>query len=408
MNHSSNAADGRDWACGLRLARALSGAALPLLLAACSGAPESVASESPATEGQTVQAFAESSCASAAADFTCSNAPPSCGSTSGSTYGHSNCTDAFVGVYQFNTGVKFIKAVGPSFSGSFPCNAAWVRTMVWQKIGTADWKPIFGDHTEYGSGDPSQGCTAPTFTTGIMAQGIYKIAAQAGVIFTLKPVTIDGWPIVVINGLTSLKDSLSSNGLTSRNAATGLPTAWPSLETPEGRMTMKYAIGCALPADRTVTLYDADMKAHTFSGEVGVAPEWETQVCGEACQESVSACVLARVNLTGTHLPISLNGDNKALGFSQSPEFPRQEGAYFGNVFSNPPVAYACKGRDADVKPIDGRLCIGQKNCPYVNAFPKDGGACSAGCTARESGTGYTACTVGGRTFSRPMTVWTH
>jgi hypothetical protein len=39
--------------------------------------------------------------------------------------------------------------------------------------------------------------------------------------------------------------------------------------------------------------------SYSFAGQIGVAPEWENSACGTACQELVTACMLAHVNATG-------------------------------------------------------------------------------------------------------------
>ena len=80
--------------------------------------------------------------------------------------------------------------------------------------------------------------------------------------------------------------------------------------------------------------------------------------------------MFAHINQTGMHIPLWLDASHENLGWGISDEYPRQEGAYFGNLFAAEPVAYACKGTDADVDPIAGRLCIGQESCPYVDAAP--------------------------------------
>jgi hypothetical protein len=177
-------------------------------------------------------------------------------------------------------------------------------------------------------------------------------------------------------------------------------------------MIAKYMVSCALPAQQSVTFYDSSSQPYEFSGSVGVAPEWENGTCGERCQEWVSSCMLSRVNQTGKHVEIWMVASNPAITWGTSPDYPRQEGAYFGNLFAPEPVAYACKGHQADVNPIPGRLCIGEQGCPYTDPYPGDG-ACDAeeACHKHvEDGTedGVTECRVGDRVFRHPIMVWTH
>ena len=383
-----------------RLARALYAGAALLLLAGCGDAPES---EAPL--GETDQALDEALCAFTPPDVTC-EAGSKCVYTSGSTYGHSTCSKAFIG--EFSTDGEWppyqIDAMGPQLPGNAACGFAWVRARIWKRVNSG-WTQLL-DRTASGTSEAGR-CKAPYVVARDLPAGRYKIAASAGIYLDSAPVTIRSlYAKELINGLQNISGSLSTRALTRVSGAAVRAASWSSLSTAEGRSTMKYAVGCALPPGRTVTLRDADGNPYSFAGELGVAPEWEAEPCGAACQEAVSACVLARVNLTGAKVPLFMNGDNEALGFRESAGYERQEGAYFGNLFSNPPVAYACKGRDADVSPIEGRLCMGQNKCPYVNPFAMHEGACAAGCSAQPNGTGYTACTVAGRSF-RPITVWT-
>ena len=163
-------------------------------------------------------------------------------------------------------------------------------------------------------------------------------------------------------------------------------------------------VKCALPAGSSATFYDAEQTPYTFNGVIGVAPEWQDNACGVECQEWMSSCLLAHINLTGLSVPLWLDASHDSLGWGISDAYPRQEGAYFGNIFAETPVAYACKGRDADVNPVAGRLCLGQEGCPYV-AIPEVD--CESSCESVPGGDGFTSCEVNGRTFERPVTVWT-
>jgi hypothetical protein len=120
--------------------------------------------------------------------------------------------------------------------------------------------------------------------------------------------------------------------------------------------------------------------SYSFPGQIGVAPEWENSACGTACQELVTACMLAHVNSTGQHINILLDGDSPALGWGYFIDYPFQEGSFFGNIFISPPVANYCNGSDFNSAVVPGRLGSSQVGTLYKNPFPGTG-YCKPNCT---------------------------
>ena len=193
----------------------------------------------------------------------------------------------------------------------------------------------------------------------------------------------------------------------------GLSSGSGAMATSQGQLVTSYLVRCALPAGRSLEKYDAEGNLHKLDGAVGVAPEWEDGACDGNCQEWVSACLLAHVNLTGAHVPIWLTASNSAIDWSTSEEYPNEEAAYFGNLFAAEPAAFVCFGKDREVDPIPGRVCVGDAACPYVDPFLAYGGACDvrAACSSHTEGAkreGFESCTVKGRAFSHVVTVWKH
>jgi hypothetical protein len=141
-----------------------------------------------------------------------------------------------------------------------------------------------------------------------------------------------------------------------------------------------------------------------LSGQLGVAPSWETGACDVTCQERVSACVLAHVNTSGKHIALWLDGDG-ALGYGRSTDYPYQEGSFFGNIFSSTPQAYFCNGKDFDQGAVPGRLGVGgNTSAPYTNPFGS-GAYCKDRCAAADfpyGSDGYKACNG----FTHVVTVW--
>jgi hypothetical protein len=115
-----------------------------------------------------------------------------------------------------------------------------------------------------------------------------------------------------------------------------------------GRDVLDYLIGCAFGPDVTlVGTTDAGV-THEFHGAIGLAPHWEHRKLTLKEQRWISACMLARVNNSGTSLFISLRGPHDALTVTaeEANDFVLQEGAFFGNIFTKTQEFYACRGSD--------------------------------------------------------------
>jgi hypothetical protein len=205
------------------------------------------------------------------------------------------------------------------------------------------------------------------------------------------------------NGLSG--NGLSGNGLLMNPLKTGILTSGTMMNSTGGRTTMGYIVRCALASGRTITAKDSNNVSYSFTGAIGVAPEWELGTCGATCQERMTACLLAHVNTSGAHIPIWLDGEG-AIGWGQNSGFPYQEGSFFGNVFVNPPKGYFCNGKDFSSGTVPGRLGVGQSNAPYTDPYGTPG-PCANSCTASSATTngvadGFSACNG----YTHVVTVW--
>jgi hypothetical protein len=152
------------------------------------------------------------------------------------------------------------------------------------------------------------------------------------------------------NGLSA--NGLSANGLSANGlSANGL--VMNALQDPQtsaaAREFLSYVVSCALGPNTTIQL-PLDDTLVDFPGGLGLAPDWgqANASCDRRCQEIVSACVMARVNAQGHHIPLSMRGldsSSPALGSSSAEraEYPKEEATYFGNLFVSPQALYACK-----------------------------------------------------------------
>ncbi len=211
------------------------------------------------------------------------------------------------------------------------------------------------------------GCTEPPDATESSSE---ELQADNG----LK--TINGFK--AHNGLATIENGLSLGA--SVKSAAGLSSTTGLMTTADGRATVNYLVRCALPPGHSITKADQTGKLYTFTGQIGVSPEWETGACGATCERWLSACMLALVNTTGDHYPLWLVAQNPAISWGLDPSFPFQEGSFFGDIFVSPPLAYYCGGRDLGLSPIPGRIGSTQVAPPYTDAYGTKG-LCLPTCT---------------------------
>ena len=191
----------------------------------------------------------------------------------------------------------------------------------------------------------------------------------------------------------------SINGLSTIN---GLPVVDPDgilssttgmMASVQGVMTAKYMVQCALPAGTSVTVtagansgVPGAPTTVTLSGAIGLAPSWATGSCNATCQEQISSCLMAYTNGQGNHVNIEMSSQLASVGNTNSSAYPYQEASFFGNIFTSPPQAFYCVGKDyisvqnnsglfpGTVSPaLDMRACggwaatTGPTSCPYVD-----------------------------------------
>lgn len=174
-----------------------------------------------------------------------------------------------------------------------------------------------------------------------------------------------------------------TNGLVNGADASGGPVGGKGLTAGQA-MLWKYTARCALTPKQTLQAPDAETgKPLTFRGALGIAPEWHDGTCEADCQEKVSACLIALTNRTGKHVELSLTSAAPGMSKGLLPDandldYPHQEGAFFGSVFSG--VAFACHGRDVTKAAQVKRFCaLDPASCSGIATFT-DAGACDDVC----------------------------
>jgi hypothetical protein len=131
--------------------------------------------------------------------------------------------------------------------------------------------------------------------------------------------------------------------------------------------TARYTVECALPLGESVTKVVNGVQV-VLDGALGLAPEWQDGTCDEDCQEWVSACLLARTNVSGQTVGLWLNADHPALGFGANPSYPNYEASFFGNLFADDDTGYLCTGSGSGpvLAQLDGRTCSSGDFCGFT------------------------------------------
>jgi hypothetical protein len=186
---------------------------------------------------------------------------------------------------------------------------------------------------------------------------------------------------------------------------------------PATRTFVHHLVECALEADQRVTL-PTEPEPTTFEGAFALAPAWADGPCDEECQEWVSACMLARANAYGIPVIIHARGTHPALAASAEDlaRFPVEEGAFYGNLFTDPPREYACRGAGDDALSLTFRACtlpgarcgiqvVGPCDLACEGVDPANGGAHTA-CRNRARPDAGAAWPEPSRRYARVVTVY--
>jgi hypothetical protein len=132
------------------------------------------------------------------------------------------------------------------------------------------------------------------------------------------------------------------------------PSAMNAIQDPTStgdlsRQLLQYTVGCAFNTSQSFsfswTTSKGQVKNETYAGILGLAPSWVVKPLSGTDQEWVSACLASRVNWYGVSIMISSRAGHPGLNKSGMPEmaaYTHNEGAFWGNVFSSTPHAYAC------------------------------------------------------------------
>ena len=175
-----------------------------------------------------------------------------------------------------------------------------------------------------------------------------------------------------------------------------------------GESLLNYAISCALPKGATVSGNDGTQ----FAGSLGLVPQWAERALNTVDQRWLSACLLARTNLFGVRVTISLRGSNPVLvdrlTRHEKTLFTSEEGAFYGNLWAQPQRAYACLGSgDNAVKERLKRVCTEESDHAGISRCGfQITGSCEDVCERQGIDGSRLACRGGDETYEEVITTF--
>ena len=120
-----------------------------------------------------------------------------------------------------------------------------------------------------------------------------------------------------------------------------------------------------------MTVVSIDGEPTTFDGALGLAPQWLSGPCNGDCQEWVSACLLARTNLTGiADVEVVLWIDDPSSSDDPDPDYTYEAG-FFGNLFTSS-SGYLCQDPAGLLSSVTAaRVCSVTTGCliPLTNRY---------------------------------------
>lgn len=231
----------------------------------------------------------------------------------------------------------------------------------------------------------------------LLSSGLWTGCAVEGDGATDETPEVEATPRIGLNALSPAAlaaSQLTIGKLDSAHAAAMAPNTYAA-------GVLSYAVGCALAGTQSIT-FTVNGTQYTYPGAFGIATAWTSRALTTTEASWVSACILARVNLTSTSVTISARGAQTgyATTTSELNDYKIEEGAFWGNVFTDQGsvVGYACDGVDQAANDTYADLPLRQCAQPSATTGITPcgfnyAGLCSAVCAT--TGT-YSGCAFGG------------
>ncbi|MDY7229332.1 hypothetical protein [Hyalangium rubrum] len=131
------------------------------------------------------------------------------------------------------------------------------------------------------------------------------------------------------------QQALRTLGAAALDQGNGFLSSFPlSQISQDCREVLRSAVECALTTDQSVS---DPVTGELYTGWWGLAPSWREAALNVDGRRYVTACMVQRLNYSGTSVPILLEGPHSAIAQSSTftPQYPIAESTVFGDLFSS-------------------------------------------------------------------------
>jgi hypothetical protein len=158
-----------------------------------------------------------------------------------------------------------------------------------------------------------------------------------------------------------------------------------NLEDPDAQMLMSYLVGCALDPGQSLQWTSRfSPTTRTWQGDLGLCPQWLTSAPSAQCLERVSACLLARNNVFGVSVPLSLRGNHDGVdAISLAPEvglWPK-----LWRTSTDVPSAQPCGAGESGLSRNCGWQSVGVGRCTPGQPVVVGAGGCGLGSSVQNT-----------------------
>ena len=184
------------------------------------------------------------------------------------------------------------------------------------------------------------------------------------------------------------------------------------LSSEQGKRLLEYTIECALPADQSLQVPDG-VALRTVTGQIGLVPSWQSQPLSAPGERWITACILARLNAFGRTVAISIRANHRVardIPAETQRAFSVDEATFYGNLFTDPPQLYVCRGEGPRARSSDAALRVCSEGANTLGKPTSCGitftGRCVTVCHDRTANGARYGCRGGGYRYEETITVF--
>ena len=178
----------------------------------------------------------------------------------------------------------------------------------------------------------------------LLLASLYALSSMVGCLAVEDDVFIDSdsQAALTTNALTT--NALTTNALDPGVFQLSIATTGDLYQTALGRLLLRYIARCAYGPDDLIEVPAYDIfPTEWYPGNLSIAEIWKTRGLDEHYQKMMSACLLAHLNIVGEPVPLSVRYIGAPpTSAEESYLYFVGDGAFYGNVYTQPQKRYAC------------------------------------------------------------------